>query len=190
VTTVVEDPEKLRERLRAMPVPEPRPGFADRVLAIATAGRPKREAGGIRNVLSRPLTWWAACIGAATASVAWILVMSLYGHAPQEPSVMLALHESREISLVIDSERALEGATIRLHITGGVALAGYEDQHEIQWLASLNQGVNLLSLPVIARAPGDGSVVAEIEHEGRTRRVSVTMHVSALPLTTMAPVRG
>jgi hypothetical protein len=187
---VVEDLEKLRERLRAMPVPEPRPGFVDRVLAIATAGRPRPEARGIRGALSRPLTWWAACIGAATASAAWIVVMTLYGHAPQVPRVMLALNESREISLVIDSERALEGATIRLHVTGGVALAGYEGQQEIQWLTSLNQGANLLSLPVIGRAPGDGSVVAEIEHEGRTRRVSVTMHVSTLPLTTMAPVRG
>jgi len=187
---VVEDLEKLRERLRTMPVPEPRPGFVDRVLAIATAGRPRPEARGIRGALSRPLTWWAACIGAATASAAWIVVMTLYGHAPQVPRVMLALNESREISLVIDSERALEGATIRLHVTGGVALAGYEGQQEIQWLTSLNQGANLLSLPVIGRAPGDGSVVAEIEHEGRTRRVSVTMHVSTLPLTTMAPVRG
>jgi hypothetical protein len=187
---VIEDLEKLREGLRAMPVPEPRPGFVDRVLAISTAGQPKRESHGIRGALSRPLTWWAACIGAAAASVAWILVMSLYAHAPQEPRVMLALNESREISLVIDSERALEGATIRLHVTGGVALAGYEGQQEIQWLTSLNQGANLLSLPVVARAPGDGSVVAEIEHQGRTRRVSVVMHVSALPLTTMAPVRG
>ena len=187
---MVEDLEKLREHLRAMPMPEPRPGFVDRALAIATAGHAKREARGIRGALSRPLTWWAAGIGAAAASVAWILVMSLYGHAPQEPRVMLALNESREISLVIDSERALEGATIRLHVTGGVALAGYEGQQEIQWLASLNQGANLLSLPVIARAPGDGSVVAEIEHEGRTRRVSVAMHVSAQPLTTTAPVRG
>jgi hypothetical protein len=37
--------------------------------------------------------------------------------------------------------------------------------------------VNLLSLPVFARAPGDGLVVAEIEHEGRTRRLSVALHV-------------
>ncbi len=61
---------------------------------------------------------------------------------------------------------------------------------QIEWLISLTQGANLLSLPVIARAPGDGRVVAEIEHEGRTRRVSVAMHVTAQPLTLMAPVRG
>ena len=42
----------------------------------------------------------------------------------------LALNESREVSLVIDSERDLEGATIRLFVTGSVALAGYEQQQE------------------------------------------------------------
>ena len=37
-----------------------------------------------------------------------------------EPSLALALNESREVSLVIDSERDLEGATIRLYVTGSV----------------------------------------------------------------------
>jgi hypothetical protein len=170
--------EKLRERLRAMAVPEPRPGFVDRVLTNATAAPRPQEQSRIRAALARPLTWWAAGTGAVAASIAWLVLMSVNTGVPAEPSVTLALHESREVSLVIDSERDLEGATIRLYITGSVALAGYEEQHEIQWLASLNQGANLLSLPVVARTPGEGRVVAEIEHEGRTRRVSVAMHVS------------
>jgi len=187
---VVDDLEKMRERLREMPVPEPSPGFVDRVLANATTGRPKSGARGARGVLSRPLTWWAAGIGAVAASIAWILVMSLYSRAPHESRVMMALNESRDVALVIDSERDLEGAIIRLHVTGSVALVGFENEPQIEWLISLTQGSNLLSLPVIARAPGDGRVVAEIEHDGRTRHVSVEMHVTAQPLTLMAPVRG
>ena len=182
---MVDDLEKMRERLREMPVPEPSPGFVDRVLANATTGRPKSA----RGVLSRPLTWWAAGVGAVAASIAWILVMSLYSR-PHEPRVMLALNESRDVALVIDSERDLEGAIIRLNVTGSVALVGFENEPQIEWLISLTQGSNLLSLPVIARAPGDGRVVAEIEHNGRTRQVSVEMHVTAQPLTLMAPVRG
>ena len=52
---------------------------------------------------------------------------------------MLALNESREVPLVIDSERNLDGATIRLYVTGSIALVGYEDQHEIEWLTSLTR---------------------------------------------------
>jgi hypothetical protein len=185
---VIDDLEKLREGLRAMPVPEPRPGFVERALATAS-GAPAPHMRGIRATLARPTVWWAAGLGAVMASIAWLVVMGMRSDAPRESAVSLALNESREISLVIDSERALEGATIRLYVSGGVALAGYEDQREIEWLASLNQGANLLSLPVVARAPGDGRVVAVIEHDGRTRRVSVAMHVSARPTST-TPVRG
>jgi len=185
---VIDDLEKLRAGLRAMPVPEPRPGFVERALATAS-GAPAPHMRGIRATLARPTVWWAAGFGAVMASIAWLVVMGMHSGAPRESAVSLALNESREISLVIHSERALEGATIRLYVSGGVALAGYEDQHEIEWLASLNQGANLLSLPVVARAPGDGRVVAEIEHDGRTRRVSVAMHVSARPTST-TPVRG
>ena len=169
--------EKLRQGLQAMPVPEPSAGFVDRALAKATANARVREARGLREVFARPLTWWAAGAGAIAASFAWFILASLQSGA-DAPRVQLALHENRDISLVIDSERALEGATIRLYVTGSVGLAGYDDQREIQWLASLSPGANLLSLPVVARVPGDGSVVAEIEHEGKTRRVSVALHVS------------
>ena len=186
---MTDDLDKLREGLRAMPVPDPRPGFVDRVLTNATAAQ-RKQPGRIRATLARPLTWWAAGAGALAASIAWLVLMSVRVGTPAEPSLTLALHESREVSLVIDSERDLEGATIRLYVTGSVALAGYEQQQEIQWLTSLTQGANLLSLPVVARAPGEGRVVAEIEHDGRTRRVSVALHVSAPNTISFAPARA
>jgi hypothetical protein len=92
---------------------------------------------------------------------------------------VLALNESREVPLVIDSERQLDGATIRILVTGSVSLTGYDQQHEVEWQTSLTRGANLLSLPVTARETGEGRIVAEIEHQGKTRRVSVVMHVVA-----------
>ena len=165
---MVDDLEKLRAGLRALPVPEPRRGFEDRVLANATGLHARR-----------PSTWWAAVAGALAATLAWVAVLWMQPGVTAEPRLALTLNEIREVPLVIDSERDLEGATIRLYVTGSVALAGYEQQHEVEWTASLTQGANLLSLPVVARAPGEGRVVAEIEHEGRTRRVSVALHVTA-----------
>jgi len=163
---VVDDLSKLRKSLAAMPVPEPRYGFEDRVLANAM------------QEIRRPFNWWAAGIGALAATLACVALF--WRHAtPAVPEVSLALNESRDVSLVIDSERALDGATIRLYVTGSVALAGYEQQQQIEWQTSLTPGPNLLSLPVIARAPGDGQVIAEIEHEGRKRRLSVLLHVAA-----------
>jgi hypothetical protein len=169
--------EKLRAGLRAMPVPEPRPGFEDRLLAHATGQH--RRARGFRAALRRASTWWAAGAGALAATLAWVAVLWMQPGVVPEASLVLTLNETREVPLVIESERDLEGATIRLYVTGSVALAGYEQQHEVEWTTSLTQGANLLSLPVVAREAGEGRVVAEIEHEGRTRRVSVALHVTA-----------
>lgn len=177
---MIDDLNKLRESLIDMPVPEPKAGFEDRVLtiAIATAAR-AGAAAHVRSTFRRHSSWWAAGLGALAATVACLAVFWTHPAAAPGANVMLALHESRDVSLVIDSERDLAGATIRLYVTGSVALTGYEDQHEIEWKTSLTQGANLLSLPVVGRTPGDGSLVAEIEHDGRTRRMSVTLHVTA-----------
>lgn len=189
---MVDDLNKLRVALSAMPVPEPKPGFEDRVLANATAALSKstpvrssaertRGRGGMRDAIRQPATWWAAAAGALAATVACVAILWKPPDALAGASVVLALNESRDVSLVIDSERALEDATIRLVVTGSVSLAGYEQQQEIEWKTSLTQGPNLLSLPVVGRSAGSGSLVAEIEHDGRTRRMSVVLHVIAPP---------
>jgi hypothetical protein len=161
--------ENLRSALRGMPVPEPRPGFEDRVLAKAVRARPAR----------RHASWWAAGAGALAATIAWVAVIWLQSGAPGEPTLVLSLHESREVPVVIDSERELEGAIIRIHVTGSVTLDGFDQQHDIEWQATLTRGANVISLPVVARAPGEGRIVAEIQHRGKTRRVSFAMHVTA-----------
>jgi hypothetical protein len=174
VANVVEDFGQLREGLRAMPVPEPRNGFVDRVLSVAAASSTKVPA---PRPASRPRIWGAAIAGALAASIVWFFLAAVRVDTPTQPSVQLVLNESRDVSLVIDSDRPLEGATIRLYVTGSVELQGYEGQPDIEWLASLNQGANLISLPVVARHPGQGAIVAEIEHEGKTRRVNVLLQV-------------
>jgi hypothetical protein len=133
----------------------------------------------MRAAMRRPATWWAAGAGALAATLVWMALLFIQSSPVREPRLVLALNESRNVPLVIDAERNLDGATIRLFVTGSIGLAGYGEQHEIEWTTSLTQGANLLSLPVFARTPGDGSVVAEIEHEGRTRRLSVALHVVA-----------
>jgi hypothetical protein len=182
---VVDDLQKLRVSLSDMPVPEPRSGFEDRVLAKATAAQvpaPQVSArGSVREAIRQPATWWGAAAGALAATVACVALFWKQPDALAGASVVIALNESRDVSLVIDSERALEDATIRLVVTGAVSLAGYEQQQEIEWKTSLTQGPNLLSLPVFGRTAGSGSLVAEIEHEGRTRRMSVVLHVIAPP---------
>ena len=63
-----------------MPVPEPRPGFVDRVLANASGGK-SPEVRGFRAAIRRPSTWWAAGAGALAATLAWVALLFIQSGA-------------------------------------------------------------------------------------------------------------
>ncbi|MBM0106107.1 hypothetical protein JM946_15340 [Steroidobacter sp. S1-65] len=167
------DSEILRRALQRMPAPEPRPEFVDRAFAKATGqARPR---GRLAHLVSRWETWTGAVVGAAVAVLFTLFLLRPPGSSPAD--ITLALNETRAIDVLIDSERALEDATIRIVATGSVALEGFEEEREIDWQTHLAPGNNVLSLPVVARSTGAGQLVAVIEHGGRTRRVTVRLNV-------------
>jgi hypothetical protein len=129
--------------------------------------------------VSRWETWIGAALGGAVAAVltAVILLRPVEQPTPAPMGISLALNESRAIDVLIDSERELEGATIRIVATGSVVLDGFENERDIGWNARLERGSNVLSLPVVARSTGQGQLVAVIEHEGRTRRMTINLTV-------------
>jgi hypothetical protein len=160
-----------------MPVPAPRAKFADDVLARAVASSAQSErANSPMGVLGRWETWLGAVVGAAVAAVVTILIMLPRASSPSD-DVTLALNESRNIEVLIDSERALDDATVRVAASGAVELDGFEDRREVRWQTRLERGRNVLSLPVVARTAGSAQLVAVIEHEGRSRRVAVRLLV-------------
>ena len=164
--------ESLRDVLKRMPAPQPRPGFADDVIAKAVGARVERR----RHPLVRWETWFGAVVGAAVAVI--VTVFLLRPTVPAVDSgVTLALDEARTIDVVIDSERTLEDATIRIAANGSIELDGFDDGRQVQWQTRLDRGRNVLSLPIVARMAGAAELVATIEHEGRIRRVAVKMTV-------------
>lgn len=175
------DSEMLRQALKRMPVPEPRPGFVERALANATQADCKSAAprpGRLRHLATRWETWVGAALGGAVAAALTLLLLRpLDSSIPNPSGISLALHETRDIEVLIDSERDLDDATIRIVASGSVTLDGFADEHEIDWRTSLERGSNLLSLPVVARSAGKGQLVAVIEHGGRTRRVTINLTV-------------
>ena len=174
------DFEAIRRALRRMPAPEPRPDFVDRALATATAnGNLTRPPAQWRQpFLSWPL-WLGAALGAGlTAAIMLVLLRPAAPDVQSEAQFVLTLNEARNIDVIIDSERDLDDATIRIVASGGIVLDGFDNDREIDWHADLKRGNNLLSLPVVARAAGSGQLMAVVEHDGRTRRLTVALKVS------------
>lgn len=166
-----------------MPAPEPRPGFVDRAFAKATsrpaARQPNERFSPLAHLASRWETWIGAALGGAVAAVLTLILLRPLDETnqPTPMGISLALNETRAIDVLIDSERELEDATIRIVATGSVALDGFENEREIGWRTHLERGSNVLSLPVVARSTGQGQLVAVIEHDGRTRRMTINLTV-------------
>ena len=177
-----DDFQTLRQALRRMPTPEPRAGFVERALARAAAQQRGSQAvalpGRLRRFATRWETWAGAALGGAVAAMlTFVLLRPVDTTLGPQPQLALALNETRNVDVLIDSERALKGATIRIVASGSIALDGFDDERQVDWQADLERGSNLLSLPVVARAAGKGRLVAVVEHAGRTQRVAIELTV-------------
>ena len=181
LNVAADDFQTLRAALRRMPTPEPRPGFVERAFARAVAQQQSPQAvalpGRLRGFATRWETWAGAALGGAVAAVLMLVLLRPVETADSGPKLALSLHESRNVDVLIDSDRELKGATIRIAAIGSIALDGLDDDRQIDWQADLERGSNLLSLPVVARAAGKGWLVAVIEHQGRTRQVTIDLSV-------------
>ena len=152
---------KMLESLRNLPVPPPSAGFAERVLAKATRSRPLAE---VSHSL-RP----AAGI-AASLLVLFLLVTLTIDRWPgrQTTDIVLLGDEVRTIRVAIESAQVVDGIRMTIDVSDNLEIEGYRDQREISWTARLEQGINLIALPVSAIADGEGEIVARVglgEHE-------------------------
>lgn len=178
-----DDFQSLRQALRQMPSPEPRAGFVERALARAAAQQRAAQAGlpgRLRSFATRWETWAGAAFGGAVAAALTAFILLRPVDTTVNPqAIALTVNEARNVEVLIDSERELKGATIRIAASGSIALDGFDDERQVDWQADLDRGSNLLSLPVVARSAGRGRLVAVIEHEGRTRQVAIELNVTS-----------
>lgn len=175
---VTSEHETLSEALRRMPTPSLRAGFIDQALSRAVAAAEPREAPSRLHAFGRWETWMGAAVGAALAVMATVFVMRPDVPVAPAAGVTLAMNESRNVEVLIDSERTLDDATIRIAASGSVELEGFDDRRAVEWQTRLERGRNVLSLPVVARTEGAAQLVAVIEHEGRSRRIAINLIVT------------
>lgn len=165
-----------------IPVPAPRADLFSEAMRLATAAGARTEA---RPPQQRSF-WLGLGLGGAIAASLVAAIMT-FGPAPWTwtwttddpvtPTITVALNEPRDVDVAITSAEALEQAEIRVVLTGGVRLAGFADRSEVQWRADLDQGINRLSLPVIAVNGNGGQVVVEVEHASKRQVFVVNVGV-------------
>lgn len=114
--------------------------------------------------------WLGSAFGGAIAATVFGVAIA-FGWVGSEPAVspevaefVVAVDERRVMDLAIESERALEGASISILLSGGVTLDGYDDRRELTWNTDIRAGVNKLSLPIRAINGQGGRMVVRLSH--------------------------
>jgi len=167
------------ERSRA--VPGPTPGAFERAMAAAVGASrqpPSREALPPARAPRGRGFWAGAAVGAGSAAAAalaaWAVIVGpapgLPGAQPSAtPEVAIALHETRDVNISVDTPAALTNAEIRVVLTGDISLDGFAQQRELRWYADLDAGSNRLSLPIVATGATGGQLLVEVQHERKRR---------------------
>jgi len=163
---------RLRQRLRALPMPEPDMRVFEQAIARAAASAAIRRR-------------WTGGGWALAASIA--LVIAVAGYLPRHgsidqdgiPGLTIALHEVREVNLAVESPRRLADATFTVVLPPGIEMAGYPGRREITWKGDLEPGKNLLVLPLRAEAGAGGEIVTSITHIDRTKTYVVNLTVDS-----------
>ena len=66
--------------------------------------------------------------------------------------------------VAIEADRPLDGATISILLSGDVRVEGYGDRRELVWTDDLDEGINQLTLPLIAIGDEGGQMVVKLDH--------------------------
>ncbi len=143
-------------------VPAASTDFESRVLAAAPGSGQGRKV---------HLAWGGA--------VAAALVLGPSEPAPEEQSAgPMPEPVDRTVRLAFTAGEPLDNVTLTLALPPHVELSGLPGQHRVSWQVSLEQGDNVLALPLKILFPGAGELIAELDANGRQKvfRAVVPQH--------------
>lgn len=160
--------ETLRHGYR---IPAPSEGFQARVLSAAREQHRQRVSG----------RWSSTALGGAVAAALVLgLGLGILLHDPATTTDMAVQERGAEaglqtrgpavvapvektVRLAFRSGEALENVTLTLELPPNVELAAWPGQRELSWQVSLEEGENVLSLPLKLLFPGPGELVAHLD---------------------------
>jgi hypothetical protein len=163
--------QELNSLLAEMPCTEPVAGFADRVIQNAVRQHHHHKAGFIKG------------FGAAMAAglALWVVVGVLPVSKPEQKAapqeISITLHEVKKVKLAFRTVNYLNDARITIHLPEHVELVGYTGKRMLSWKADLNQGENVLTLPIKAGSIASGNIVARIEHGKQVKTMVIGIGV-------------
>jgi hypothetical protein len=171
----------LQATLRTLPAPASRGDFVEQALARATHSTARAAWSPRRAVLGMAL---------AASLVLGVAVGVFFATQPAPAPVQtveLTLAQPQTVRLVFNSAKPLPAATLNLTLPENVELVGYGDRRELSWQTDLREGANLLQLPLVAREPVKGNLVARVSHGASSKTFQLKIEVKYAGRSGMSP---
>lgn len=168
---------QFRQLLKGAPVPPPSAGFVDRALRQAVHSVEKHHHVSHRQGFIKGFG------SALVAGVALWAVVSLFPTDQAslsnggENSISISLHESRDVKLAFFTEKAVQGATIKISLSDNIEIAGYQNRQTLEWKTDLLKGDNVLTLPIKGLQPRQGKIIAQISHKNLVKSIELKLNV-------------
>ena len=167
--------QEIQAALILTPVPDMKPGFAQKALHQATGKQHQRRgfAVGFSTALAA---------GLAMLVVTGGLLPTLNSTTTSLPDVAVSVEAVQTVNLAFDSANYIEKATLTIALPDHVELAGYPGLKQLTWQTSLKQGRNVLPLPIKALQHSSGQPIgplqASIEINGKTKSFQAPIRVN------------
>lgn len=156
-------------------IPDPSPDFETRIMAAAQSGESVRRG------------WSTPILGGAIAAALALGIALGVGLKPgdEQPRVDMAANTVSPdqvapepavyepviqiVRLAFSSGKPLQDVTLTLELPANVELARFPGRHQLSWQVDLDQGENVLALPLKVLFPGAGDLVAHIDDGQRQK---------------------
>lgn len=160
----------MAELAERFPPQKPSPGFEERVFRglgnTSPAGKPVHFAWGSAVAAALVLGLWVGQSGTPEPGPVGMQGGEVARVAAPGPALSPV---ERTVTLAFTAGEALDDVTLTLKLPPHVELSGLQGQQQVRWQVSLEQGDNVLTLPLRILFPGEGELVAELDAKGRRK---------------------
>jgi len=158
----------IHQALSSLPVPDASPDFEARVFAEVR----KQYAGHFGN---RFITGFATALAASLALWFASTVFSPQFDGDQPQIINVAMNQTRTVRLMFEAPADLDQVTLSVGLPENIEIEGYTGKRQLVWQTHLKKGENILELPVMAIADGQGEMVAKLTYGDRLKQFRIVL---------------
>lgn len=156
-----------RQLLQSLPVPAAAEGFKQRVIKSAV------QVSAHDTAKNQGYLYKFAAAAMISALVLWFGMLNVTEKDKGSPVFVMVSDQVRNISVAIDSEQDLDAVEMYVEISDNLELKGLGNKKQINWTTGLQKGVNVISLPVVGIAKGNGAITTRVQLKGKEK----VMHI-------------